>query len=110
MNITLPPNWKTSVAGLIASLGSAALAFIQFAAVPPYNVHFPPVVLALAAFAAIGGLAGLGLAAKDHNVTGGTTVQPGIPVAAVSASVPATPQLPVATGGTSAPPVPTVHW
>ena len=87
-NFTLPPNWKTSFTGLLA----AGAAFVLFAAQPPYSVHFPAWLMAMAAFVMVGGIAGLGLSAKDHNVTGGTTVQPGIPVAAVSANVPAAPQ------------------
>jgi len=57
--------------------------FVIFASAAPYNVHFPVWISALAAFMAVGGLASLGINAKDSSVTGGTVVQPGIPVAPV---------------------------
>jgi len=44
--------------------------------------------------AMVGGLASLGINAKDSNVTGGTVVQPGIPVAPVPTAVsPPTPSV-----------------
>lgn len=49
--------------------------FVIFASAPPYNVHFPVAVSALAAFMALGGLASLGINGKDNNVTGGTKQQ-----------------------------------
>jgi NAD/NADP transhydrogenase alpha subunit len=79
MTFSLGANWKTSLSGLIAAAG----AFVLFAAAPPYSVHFPTWITAAAGFIAAGGLAAMGLAAKDNNVTGGSVVQPGIPVAPV---------------------------
>lgn len=61
-------NWKTTVSGLV----SAAGAFIAFSALPPFNIHYPAIVSALAAFMIAGGLAAFGVNAKDNNVTGGT--------------------------------------
>jgi hypothetical protein len=49
-------NWKTTAFGV----ATAVLGFIAFS--PQY---FPPVLVDLAKYAAIGGLAGLGLAAGD---------------------------------------------
>jgi len=57
--------------------------FISFSANPPFNVQYPPMVMALAAFMAIGGLQAFGVLAKGREVTGGTVSQPGIPVAPV---------------------------
>ena len=79
VNITLPANWKTTLAGALAS----GAALIMFLGQPPYNVHIPAWLMGTAAFVLVGGIGGLGLAAKDSNVTGGTKVQPGIPVAPV---------------------------
>jgi len=56
-------SWKTTVLGIL----TAFFAFVVFD--PQY---FPLWLLSLAKFAAAGGLAGLGLVAKDHNMTGGT--------------------------------------
>ena len=56
-------NWKTSAIGLI----SAFFAFVNYK--PQYFPHF---LQDIAMFVVIGGLAGLGLTAKDYNVTGGT--------------------------------------
>jgi hypothetical protein len=56
-------NWKTTALG-------AATAFFAFVAFDPQ--WFPAVLVSLAKFAMIGGLAGLGIAAKDFNVTGGS--------------------------------------
>ena len=65
-------NWKTTVSGLVASAG----AFVAFSAGPPFNVHYPAVVTALAAFLLAGGLASLGINGKDNNTTGGTPTHP----------------------------------
>jgi hypothetical protein len=63
-------NWKTSVISIITAL----LAFVAFD--PQW---FPLWMVSVAKFAALGGLAGLGLLAKDSNVTGGTISQPTVP-------------------------------
>lgn len=60
-------NWKTTVTGLV----SAGAAFVVFAQGSGYT-HFPQIVTLLAAFVQMGGMAGLGLTAKDFNTTGGT--------------------------------------
>jgi hypothetical protein len=70
--------------------------FVIFTSAPPYNVHFPVVVSALAQFMFLGGLASLGINAKDSEVTGGSIVQPGIPVvtpaqAVVAEAIPSKP-------------------
>jgi hypothetical protein len=52
-------NWKTTVSGLIA----AACGFVVFS--PELFVRWPFVV-AIAKYATIGGLATLGVTAKDH--------------------------------------------
>ena len=71
--------WKSTVSGAVSAAGM----FIIFASGAPYNVHFPVWLSALAAFMALGGLASLGINAKDSEVTGGSIVQPGVPVALV---------------------------
>lgn len=53
-------NWKTTLTGVL----SAAASFVLFAQSLHYAT-FPPIVNALAAFALVGGLAGLGITAKD---------------------------------------------
>ena len=70
-------SWRSTLTGCISAGGM----FLAFASAPPYNVHFPTWVMAIAGFMAVGGVASLGINAKDSGVTGGTIVQPGIPVA-----------------------------
>jgi len=77
--LLLGPNWRTTVGGWT----SAASAFVLFAANPPFSIHWPAWLSALATFSMVGGLAAVGMAAKDRNVTGGSVSQPGIPVAPV---------------------------
>jgi hypothetical protein len=60
-------NWKTFLFACI----TAFFAFVLFD--PQW---FPPIIISIAKFGAAGGLVGLGLFAKDSNVTGGTTTQP----------------------------------
>lgn len=86
-------SWKTTISGLSAAGGTVALffaGFILFASAPPYHVVFPTWLQAMAGYLASagilgvgGGIASLGLNAKDSDVTGGTVSQPGIPVAPV---------------------------
>ena len=78
-------SWKTTVSAAV----SAGASFVLFASQPPFAIHFPAWVAALAMFAMVGGLASLGINAKDSNVTGGTVVQPGIPVAPMPVATPA---------------------
>jgi hypothetical protein len=54
-------SWRTTACGLV----SAFCAFVQFSP----ELHWPPVVMAIAKFAVVGGLAGLGIAARDHGGT-----------------------------------------
>ena len=75
--MTIGANQKTTVSAAI----SAAAAFVMFASQPPFSIHFPTWVTAMAMFLMVGGLASLGVNAKDSNVTGGSVVQPGIAVA-----------------------------
>ncbi len=58
---------KTTIAAVI----SAGASFVLFA-VPLHLITVPNWVTAVALFAQVGGLAGLGIVAKDYNVTGGT--------------------------------------
>ena len=83
-------SWKSTVSALVSAAGM----FVIFASAPPYSVHFPVWISALAGFMALGGLAALGINSKDSDVTGGTIVQPGIPVAAVQPGAPAAPAKP----------------
>lgn len=57
-------NWKTTAFGL-------ATAFFAWVVFDPELFRSAPWIISLSKFAMVGGLAGLGLAAKDHNVTGG---------------------------------------
>lgn len=59
-------SWKTTASASLSAFAS----FIIFSQELHY-VTWPPVVLALAMFASVGGLAAFGMSAKDHNVTGG---------------------------------------
>lgn len=59
-------SYKTSVSAIL----SAAASFVLFA--PQVGMTFPKWATALAMFVSIGGLAALGIEAKDYNVTGGT--------------------------------------
>ncbi len=61
-------NWKTMVCGLVA-------AFFSYVLFDPDTFHGMPWLVTLAKFAMVGGLAGLGLTAKDYNVTGGSKTQ-----------------------------------
>lgn len=58
-------NWKTTVSGVL----SAFFAFIVF---DPELFKSLPWLVALSKFALTGGLAVLGMTAKDSNVTGGS--------------------------------------
>lgn len=60
-------SWKTTVLGLLT-------AFFAFVVFDP--VYFPSWLVALSKFAAVGGLAGLGILAKDHDTTGGSRTIP----------------------------------
>lgn len=57
-------SWKSTVIGIL----SAAFAFILFT--PETFLAFPWLI-SLAKFVLVGGLAGLGIVAKDYNVSGG---------------------------------------
>lgn len=56
-------NWKTTLAGVATAL----FAFILFS---PETFSRWPWLVAIAKFATAGGIAGIGIAAKDNNVTG----------------------------------------
>ena len=60
-------SWKTTLTSAI----SAGAAFVLFAQQLNY-IAFPKWAMAIAMFTMAGGLAGLGVTAKDSNVTGGT--------------------------------------
>jgi len=77
--VNIGASWRSTLSACVSVAGM----FIIFASAPPYNLHFPVAISALAQFAFLGGLASLGINAKDSGVTGGTIVQPGIPVAPV---------------------------
>ena len=60
-------NWKTTLSGVV----SAAAMFVVFAG--QNGLTMPHWATVTASFVLMGGLASMGLAAKDSNVTGGTT-------------------------------------
>jgi len=61
-------SWKTSLIGLL----SAAAGFVAFS---PALFSKWPWIVEVAKYIMVGGLAGLGFASKDSNVTGGTVLQ-----------------------------------
>ena len=63
-------SWKTTTAALI-SAGASLLQFLHSG----HYIDLPPVVAGIIAFTQIGGVAGLGIMAKDSDVTGGTVAQ-----------------------------------
>ena len=89
----LGKNWMPTLAGLITAAASGVL-FMQQGGY--YN--FPHWVMGLAMFANIGGLAGLGITAKQYNTTGGSVGQPSTPEAlAIANQAPSTINPPVPT-------------
>lgn len=60
-------SWQPTAISLIT-------AFFGFVAWKP--IYFPPWLVDVAGYIALGGLATLGFVTKQHNVTGGTVVQP----------------------------------
>ena len=61
-------SWKTTAFGLISAIAGFVILHPQYFTAHAYIVDIANYVL-------MGGLAGLGLAGKDSNVTGGTTLQ-----------------------------------
>lgn len=59
-------NWKTTLSGLVSSAAGLVLALSAGGVVEPKWLSLT------AGFVLAGGLAGLGIAAKDNNVTGGS--------------------------------------
>ena len=59
-------NWKTTVFGVLSAFFSFVLFKPEFFGGASSWIH------GLAQFVVVGGLAGLGITAKDYNVTGGT--------------------------------------
>jgi hypothetical protein len=59
-------SWKTTASAVL----SAAMSFVLFSHIL-HMIVWPQWALAIAMFANIGGLAALGLSAKDYNVSGG---------------------------------------
>ena|ERR1035438_8302524 len=86
--MTLGASWKTSASGISGAVSTVLLlfaGFVSFASGPQYHIVFPAWVQALSGFIGVtgglglaGSIASLGLAAKDHNVTGGDIQQPGV--------------------------------
>ena len=86
--MTLGASWKTSASGISGAASTVLLlfaGFVSFASGAPYHVLFPGWVQALSGFIGVtgglglaGSIASLGLAAKDHNVTGGDISQFGL--------------------------------
>jgi hypothetical protein len=72
--VTIGANQKTTISAAV----SAAASFVLFASQPPLSIHFPQWIAAVAMFAAVGGLAALGINAKDSHVTGGDVQQAGL--------------------------------
>ena len=61
-------NWKTTLTGVV----SAVAGFIAFS---PTQFSKWPLVVELAKYTMAGGIAFMGISAKDNNVTGGTKQQ-----------------------------------
>jgi hypothetical protein len=64
-------NWITTATGIVSAVASLVL-FLHLGGF----YAFPKWVLGLLAFIQAGGAAGLGISAKQYNVTGGTVGQP----------------------------------
>jgi len=64
INLKLPSSWKTTLFGVISAVAG-------YVALNPSE--FPHWMNVASSIVASGALAGLGLSAKDSNVTGGTT-------------------------------------
>lgn len=62
-------SWKTAVAAVITAIAG----FVEFS---PHLFEKWPWVIAIAKYVMLGGLAVMGIAAKDRNVTGGTVINP----------------------------------
>lgn len=62
-------NWKTTVSGLLSSGAALVLALVGGGVAIPHWLQIT------AGFVLAGGLATLGIGAKDNNVTGGTKQQ-----------------------------------
>lgn len=60
-------NYKTTICSVL----SAGASFVLFSG-QLHMIVYPQWALAVAMFASIGGLAALGIVAKDYNATGGT--------------------------------------
>lgn len=58
-------SWKTTLASVVSAGGS----FVLFAQASG-QVHIPAIVMLIAAFANVGGLATFGVVAKDYDVSG----------------------------------------
>lgn len=56
-------SYRTTISALISVAGQ----FVLFASAPPYNIHYPIWVSAMAAFMSLGGLAALGINARDNS-------------------------------------------
>lgn len=72
----LTKSWMPTVSGLVSS----AMSFVITAQLLGW-MTFPKPLIAVALFAQIGGLASLGITAKQYNVTGGEIGQPSTPQA-----------------------------
>lgn len=59
-------NWKTTLLGLLTAILNVLLPALSSGSVEPKDM------------AVSAGIAALGYFAKDSNVTGGTTIQPGV--------------------------------
>lgn len=57
-------SWKTTSSGWV---GAALILIADWYSATPHTLHIPVVMVALS-------VAGIGTAAKDHNVTGGTVL------------------------------------
>lgn len=55
-------SWKTTVASIVSAGGS----FILFAQASG-QIHIPSIIMLIAAFMNVGGLAAFGIVAKDYN-------------------------------------------
>lgn len=76
MKFSLGVNWMPTLAGLISSATSLVM-FLQQGG----YYQFPMWAIGIAMFANVGGLAALGITAKQYNTTGGTVGQPSTPEA-----------------------------
>ena len=69
-------SWRTTVSAFVSTAGDILVSFVLFCMIAYPQIHIPLWIVVIAMFAKGGGLAALGITAKDSQVTGGLHPQP----------------------------------